>query len=90
MLQIETDSSKPNFADIIGKEEESDSDQCFGLEEENKAKFTIETLIAFPSVPIEKRCKNISALLDIGATESLLAEMVKGNQSSMSKMPKIT
>ena len=73
MLQVETDAVKASFTDAVGRHGDSEANEHFSTEDENESKIETETLISLHVAPGAKRCKNISALLDIGALESLLA-----------------
>ena len=96
MLQVESGAQKKvSFADVMGKQEDSDAEDYFSTEDDKVSGVATETLIALPIAPGAKRRKTISALLDIGASESLMApellvEMLKDHMDNVTKMPKST
>ena len=74
MAQIErADAKHAHFADAIGKEEVSETEEFFSTENAREGKIAAETLIVTPISPNSKKKKTASALLGIRALELLLA-----------------
>ena len=95
MLQVKTSTSKVSFADVIGKQGDSDSDENFSTKDENESNIAMEVLIAFTVAHGAKRRKTFSALLGTGASESLLTpeflvEMLSNRKSSAPETRKST
>ena len=94
MRKIDSESESAIFVGAIGKEEESEAQEHFGTKGAREVKVTKEILISLRAAIRERFCKTSSALLDAGASESLvapklLAAALKGCQKHASNVPMI-